>query len=120
MIGSRQAAREAALSAFEKLGWNYMERPDGGFQVDIGVNLLSWGERFTISLHEPTTITIESKCILVTQCLDWGKNKANVKQFLAHFEAIENRASLKYPIEPTYLDENQKTPVERIIETEHH
>lgn len=116
--GTRKSAREAAVYAFEKLGWRYLETPEGGYQVDIGWNILSWGERIIVSFQEPDAITIESKGVLITQCLDWGKNKTNVKQFLTHFEEKEHSDSLIEPIEPTYLDANQKTPVERIIESE--
>jgi hypothetical protein len=116
-IGPRQATKEAAAYAFGVLGWNYFESANGDYLVEFGGTLWSWGERLTVSFDGPDTVTVESKCVMVTQCVDWGKNKQNVKQFLAHFEGKQHRDALSPPLDPVYLDENEKTPVERIIHT---
>jgi hypothetical protein len=47
------------------------------------MNIRSWGEKLLISFLPDNSVSVISKCALPTQCLDWGKNKANVGLFMA-------------------------------------
>lgn len=63
------------------LGWP-MERADANELVAIvRGNLWSWGERVHVRVANGT-LEIESRCRLVTQCFDWGKNRRNVQNLL--------------------------------------
>jgi hypothetical protein len=110
LINSRHATKDAVIYSLGVLGWEYTEA-NGIFVVKV-----SRAERMIISVDEPNTITIESKCKVPMQCFDWGQNKKNVEQFLVHFDGKEQREA-KLPNEPNYLDAAGKSPIERLIDT---
>ena len=77
------AAVKMALNA---LGWNISaERPEPGRGRDIScrtsMNMRSWSEKISITFSDDCSVSITSKCVLLTQCFDWGKNRANVDRF---------------------------------------
>ena len=111
---TRDAVRNAAAYAFDILGWEYVESSSGDFVVRTGINLNSWGERFTVSLLEPGCVMVESRCLFF-QVFDWGDNKRSVERFLAHFEGRLTRNILEPKPEPEHFDANGRTPVGRII-----
>ncbi len=111
---TRDAFRDAAVYAFEILGWEYVESSAGDHVVTMGMSLNSWGERFTVSFQRPGFVLIESRCFM-PQMVDWGKNRNNVKQFLTHFEGRLTRNILDPKPEPEHFDANGRTPVGRII-----
>ncbi len=63
------------------LGWRVRKDPAEKIIARVGWNWRSWGEVVVIDLRPRNDITVTSRCILPTQRLDWGKNKANVKMF---------------------------------------
>ena len=67
------------------LSWTIEEEKDDGFVAVTDINLRSFGERVSINLLPDNFIQITSKCVLMTQCFDWGKNKENVTKFIAEF-----------------------------------
>jgi rhomboid protease GluP len=116
ITGSHTEIRDAMLRALELLSWQ--------FSADDGVNLItarvppslvSWGEEFTVSLAEEPVVRLRSSCKW-TQVLDWGKNKRNVEQFLEVFRTRLIWVSKLSDPPPVYLDEDGKTPVERLID----
>lgn len=113
LVGSREAARHAIHHAFSVLGWSYNSEGPDRFRVPIGVNFSSWGETITITL-DAGTIRVESACSMPMQLFDWGKNKQNVSQFLAHFVPAESR-NQKLETTPEFLDETGNTPLERVL-----
>ena len=64
------------------LGWLIVDETEDSMTASTGLNILSWGERVTIR-HNSLGYTVSSRCVLVTQCFDWGKNKANVRKLIA-------------------------------------
>ena len=77
----RKAARETLLA----LAWSVREETHDGIIGSTSINILSWGERVFINFSPDNSVTVTSKCALWTQCLDWGKNKANVAKFMSEF-----------------------------------
>lgn len=115
LTGTRQAAREAVVYTFQVLGWQYEMENQDVFRAKIPISGSSWGESFTVSLARPGVAEIRSACRF-PQVFDWGKNKLNVAEFLAHFGPKELReGKLEYK-EPTYLDEEGRTPIDRVLE----
>jgi rhomboid protease GluP len=118
VTGSHMEIRDAILRTFELLSWQFS--PDEGTNFIIArvpASLLSWGEEFTVSLAEEPAVTLRSTCWGI-QIIDWGKNKRNVDRFLEVFHTrLIWVSSLSYP-PPVYLDEEGKTPVERLIGSE--
>ena len=68
------------------------EVPEGNngvcFQITHGVTATSWGEKITVKLvptgPAQTMVTINSRCALPTQIVDWGKNKSNVEKLFQY------------------------------------
>lgn len=57
----------------------------------VNFNIRSFGEKLTIdvSTEAPYTLTITSKCMLPTQCFDWGRNKKNVTRFISELDNVK-------------------------------
>ena len=68
------------------MSWSIREEASGQIIASTSVNLRSWGEKVLISFLPDNSISVTSKCSLSTQCLDWGKNKANVEKFMAEIK----------------------------------
>jgi hypothetical protein len=100
--------------ALGSLGWSYETPSPNTFVARNSVNWWSWGEKITAEVASDGTLTVRSECLLVTQCIDWGKNSRNVKAF---FDAVSRSASQRevsgLPV-ATY-DEESRTPLERVI-----
>lgn len=115
LTGSRTEIRDAIARSFELLGWDFST--DGGsnlFSARVPPSLASFGESFTVSFAEEPTIVLRSRCWIAL--IDWGKNKRNVEKFLEVFNTRLMWVSSLSDPPPVYLDENGKTPVERLID----
>jgi len=81
-------------SAFEELGWKITIDYPSHLEGSATLNIWSWGEKISVSI-EGTTATIVSKCMLPTQCIDWGKNKQNVMLLLSKLRKLEHFENAK-------------------------
>lgn len=67
---------------------------DGIIDFKIGMSLLSFGEKFRITITEienkVTEVTVGSQAAVAIQIIDWGKNKGNINDF---FELLSERLS---------------------------
>lgn len=76
------ALRETVARTLSALGWTAYGHWSGSrFVAAVGVSFWSWGEKITVDIDGESTIWVESKCRLPTQCIDWGKNRRNVNAF---------------------------------------
>ena len=75
--------RKAVGETLNVLSWSLKEETHDRIIASTGLNVRSWGERVQINFSPDNSISVTSKCALPTQCLDWGKNKANVMKFMA-------------------------------------
>jgi hypothetical protein len=80
---------ELVVEALLDLGWSITEESERVIRASTRVNLWSWGERVTITFRARGRVTVTSECALVTQCLDWGKNRSNVNAFLKRLKKLE-------------------------------
>ena len=96
------------------LGWSYETPSQGKFVARNSANLRSWGEEIAVEVYYDGTVTARSKCLLVTQCFDWGKNRRNVKAF---FDEVSRAVSARgaSPLPVASYDEESLTPIERVI-----
>ena len=117
LVGDRRAARSAVVYAFELLGWNYTEKNVDHFSSPVPMSPLSWEGTFTVSLDEGEVV-IRSVCRSPLTLFDWGKNKRNVDQFLAHFSQKELREAMIVSGDPVYLDQDGNTPLDRALTEE--
>jgi hypothetical protein len=67
------------------LRWKVRSEAPAKITASTSVNLWSWGERVVIEFFNDG-ILVTSSCALPTQCIDWGKNKRNVKKFINALE----------------------------------
>lgn len=81
--GSLTESRVAVKKALDSLSWPIREETTMSILASTSVNVRSWSEKVLISFLPDGTFSVTSKCCLPTQCLDWGKNKANVRRFMA-------------------------------------
>jgi len=79
-------ARDAVKKTLSALGWSVKKRTRNQITASTSIGVRSWGERILISFEPDDSISVTSKCALPTQCLDWGKNKANVIEFMTSLE----------------------------------
>lgn len=70
-------------NALGALSWSINEETTERIIASSSINLLSWGEKIIINILPDKKISVTSKCIFPLQCLDWGKNKANVRKFIS-------------------------------------
>lgn len=115
LTACREIARDAAVYAFQALGWAFEVESFDRFSAKVPISASSWGETITVSLETPGAITIRSVC-RVPQFFDWGKNKRNVEEFVAHFAPKERREAQLHGTEPEFFDSHGKTPLERAID----
>ena len=99
-------------SGFAELGWKVTIDNPSYLEASASLNLASWGEKISVSI-EGMTATIVSKCLLPTQCVDWGKNKKNVMMLLKTLRKLEHFENAK--LSPTSVS-NGISPLARLIE----
>ncbi len=75
--------QNAVRQTLSMLNWPIREERSESIIASTSMNLRSWGEKVLINVLKDNSISVTSKCALPTQCLDWGKNKANVTKFMA-------------------------------------
>ena len=68
------------------LSWPVSEESHDQLIASTSMSIWSWGEKFMISFLADKSISVTSKCSLPTQCIDWGKNKANVERFTTEIQ----------------------------------
>lgn len=89
--GARSAAdlRAAVKAALSALSWAIQSESSARIEASASINLQSWGEKILIDFLPTGGLTVTSKCVLPTQCFDWGKNRGNIEKLLA---ALDQRA----------------------------
>jgi rhomboid protease GluP len=70
-----------AKEAAQQLKWDVSFVSETGFIAYTKISMTSWSEQVSVKV-ENDTATIKSECA-GAQLFDWGKNKGNVKNFLA-------------------------------------
>jgi hypothetical protein len=80
--------RKAVRETFASLSWNVKEETASVMTAMVSVGVRSYGETIEVHFISPSSISVKSRCALPTQCFDWGKNKENVKRFLAALEPL--------------------------------
>lgn len=81
--GKSADLRVAVRETLNALSWSLRQEANDQIIASTSVNIRSWGEKVFISFFPDNSISVTSKCAFATQCLDWGKNKANIGRFMA-------------------------------------
>jgi len=112
-LGQRELL-DVVSQAFSNLGWSYASPLPNQFLARISPGIWSWGEKMSVEISYNGNVTAKSECLLITQCLDWGKNGRNVRAFFNEVSRLASmHPSAKLPI--AAYDDNKMTPVERVI-----
>ena len=82
-VGNPADLRTAVRATLNALSWSVIEERSDQIVAGTSMNMRSWGEKVLVNFLPDSAISVTSKCALVTQCFDWGKNKANVNRFMA-------------------------------------
>ena len=85
--------RAAVRSALNEVSWSIKKVSPDTIVASTSLSLLSWGEKVIITFLSDDSIAVTSKCAFPGQCLDWGKNKANIKKFIAELKNHKPRKS---------------------------
>ena len=75
--------RTAVKTTLNAISWSVRQESPDTIIASSSMNIRSWGEKVIVTFLPNNTISVTSKCALPTQCLDWGKNKANINKFMA-------------------------------------
>ena len=84
---SLQDNQKRITNAATNFRWKLVTQTNSRFEFRTRINWKSFGEIVTVDL-QPNRIQIQSRCRLVTQCFDWGKNKQNCSKIAQAFTAI--------------------------------
>lgn len=85
---SRNDLMDAALTAVKELGWGGYESGRWRISASTGISFWSWGETITAYVDPGPELQIRSHCAFPTQCIDWGRNAANVRRFLDRLDDV--------------------------------
>src|SRR5882724_2630206 len=108
---------EITAKALKQLGWRHSNPFPNSFLVHNTVNIWSWGKKIRIDIADEGTVSVSSKCAVVTQCFDWGKNKRNVEKFFEKLAQI--MAAYPAPqLLPIDYGRGMTSPVERLISSD--
>jgi hypothetical protein len=80
-----RAAQEVAAQSGLKVREANPE--EGLIKARAGFSFRSWGENISVHVDDAGTVQVTSECLMPTQLVDYGKNKSNVKRFLAGLSA---------------------------------
>ena len=78
--------RNAVRETLGALSWSLRDETHDRIIASTGTGMRSWGERVFIDFLPDNAISVTSRCRAPTQCVDWGKNRANIRQFMAELE----------------------------------
>ena len=73
--------KELATTAASSLLWHLVAASNEELLFHVPFNGFSWGEELKVTFY-PGKLILHSQCRLVTQCLDWGKNRRNCAKLL--------------------------------------
>ncbi len=86
---------QTVVRALESLGWSIKKNLGYRISAHVNVNFWSWGERIVVRFFGEGNLCLTSKCLLPTQCFDWGKNQQNVIRLIAEFRKVEKLSGMK-------------------------
>ncbi|MBI2804777.1 MAG: hypothetical protein HYX68_07315 [Planctomycetes bacterium] len=81
-LGHGAELRDSVIQAIQSLGWSIRDKSKRKVTAATSVNFWSWGERVIVEFFPDGGMSVTSSCALPTQCIDWGKNRANVRKLL--------------------------------------
>lgn len=87
LIVSEDEAKIAAISALEKMHASEIGLHPFALDYKTQGTYLTMGERIYVNIT-PTEIIIRSECLLITQFIDFGKNKRNIDNFWKEYESF--------------------------------
>ncbi len=66
------------------LGWRFQGERPGEIFASVPLSFWSWGEDVHIRFFQDH-FSIESKCVMPLQIIDWGRNKSNIRKFISAY-----------------------------------
>ena len=109
--------RASVKSALNAVSWSIRKESPDTIVASTSLSLLSWGERVIITFLSDESITVTSKCTWPIQCFDWGKNKANIKKFIAELKCPDDQAQEADQIRKDHINTETNIKVTGVIYT---
>jgi len=85
-------------SALSRIGWN-PSLDKNTYKASTNLSMGSSGEKITVEILANKSIKITSKCSVIFQLVDFGRNKRNIDRFLEelprHYVATGSLGSLR-------------------------
>lgn len=76
-----------AIETIDKLGWRIVQLSESGVVAYTDKGAFSWNAELKVLIEEEE-VRIESTSV-GNEVMDWGRNKKNVRQFLAAYQELE-------------------------------
>lgn len=77
-----------AAEAMRRLGWEVLRAEDSFVEGNLGMTIWSWGEDISIRQVSQDQVEVASRSKLVTQIIDFGRNRKNVEKLLAAIDQV--------------------------------
>ena len=78
--------RNAVRETLDALSWSLRDETHDRIIASTSMDLRSLGERVFIDFLPDNSISVTSRCCMPTQCVNWGKNRTNIRRFMAELE----------------------------------
>lgn len=79
---------QRAADAMRRLGWNVFRVEETFLEGSLKMSIWSWGEDIQLRQISNDQVEMVSKCKLVTQVIDWGRNRKNIDKLLAMMDQV--------------------------------
>ena len=109
--------RATVKLALNAVSWSIRKESPDTIVASTSLSLLSWGERVIITFLSDGSIAVTSECTWPIQCFDWGKNKANIKKFIAELKCPDDQAPEADQIRKDHINTETNIKVTGVIYT---
>ena len=82
ILSDAKKFRELLEESLADLSYPILKNDKDKIILKVDWSIWSWGERIDIDFSGTGIVTITSECTFPLQCIDYGKNKENVKKVI--------------------------------------
>ena len=79
---------QRAADAMRRMGWNVFRVEETFLEGSVSMSIWSWGEDIQMRQVSNDQVELVSKCKLVTQVIDFGRNRKNIDKILAMMDQV--------------------------------
>lgn len=79
---------QRAAEAMRRMGWNVFRVEPQFLEGSVSMSFWSWGEDIQMRQVAEDQVELVSKCKLVTQVIDFGRNRKNIDKILNMMDQV--------------------------------